>query len=166
VYRDISDELRQLIEPIVDDQGCELVDVRIVQGGGSGTMHVIVDSREGDGRVAVQCCAEISRELETHLDASDVMRTAYRLEVSSPGLDRVMAREKDFAAACGLEVKIQTRRPLNGRRRFKGVLVDFSDGLASVRVDGETEQIPFDEIEKANTIYQFSREDFAARSAE
>jgi ribosome maturation factor RimP len=165
LYRDIPDEFRRLIEPIVVDQGCELVNVKIVRGGGPATLNVIVDNRTGDGRVAVERCAEISREIETHLDSSEIMSTGYRLEVSSPGLDRVLAREKDFAAACGSEVRIQTRRPLQGRRRFKGVLLEFSNGLASVQVDDGIAEIPFEEVEKANTVYQFSREDFSSRSA-
>jgi ribosome maturation factor RimP len=81
-------------------------------------------------------------------------------------LDRVLAREKDFTAACGLEIKVKTRRPLNGRRRFKGVLLGFEDGVARVSMDDAETEIPFEEIEKANTIYQFSRADFDGRAAE
>jgi ribosome maturation factor RimP len=100
------------------------------------------------------------------------MTGRYRLEVSSPGLDRVLAREKNFLAALGSEVKLQTRRPIESRKRFKGVLVGFEDGIARLEVEsgvvgasagskkGEV-QIPFMEVEKANSIYQFSREDFA-----
>ena len=112
--------------------------------------------------VPVDLCAEVSREIETQLDANEAVAGRYRLEVSSPGLDRTLAREKDFAAACGEEVKIKTRRPLDGRRRFKGVLIDFNDGMARVSVDGRAIEIPFAEIEKSNKLYKFSRADFKA----
>lgn len=165
MYRDIPTQLLQLVEPIVCDYGLELVDVESVQTPGNGLLRVTVDRAEGDGRVPVDTCAELSREIESHLDAEDPMPGRYRLEVSSPGLNRVLAREKDFAAACGSEVKIQTRRPLSGRRRFRGVLRDFRDGVARVEVEGEESLIPFDAVSKANTVYQFSRADFQAQAA-
>jgi ribosome maturation factor RimP len=164
VYRDIPDDLRVLIEPVVGDHDCELVDVEVLGGGSQGLLRVTLDSVSGDGRISIECCAEVSRELQTQLDVADVMQGAYRLEVSSPGLDRVLAREKDFGAAVGEEVKIRTRRPLEGRRRFRGTLVSFEDESARVLIDGKQVEIPFDEIEKANILYQFSRADFAERA--
>lgn len=165
MYHDIPDELRTLIEPIVDGHGCELMDVDVVRGGGAAVFRVTIDSSRGDGRVPVECCALVSREIEAQLDATGAMNGSYRLEVSSPGLDRILAREKDFAAARGAEVKLQTRRPLDGRRRFKGVLLDINEGIVRIEVDGVDTAIPFDDIEKANTVYKFSRADFASREA-
>jgi len=162
VYRDIPDDLRELIEPVVADHGCELVDVDDVRGSGPGVLRVTIDRSEGDGQVPVDGCAEISREIESQLDAADVMPGRYRLEVSSPGLDRVLAREKDFLAACGMEVRIETRRLLAERRRFRGTLIDFKEGIVRLLVDGTEVEIPFDEIVKANSLYQFSRADFSS----
>ena len=85
----------------------------------------------------------------------------YTLEVSSPGLDRRLAREKDFQAACGSEVWIETRQPLDGRRRFRGRLLSFEAGVARVAVDAIEVAIPFEDVAKAHTIYEFSRADFA-----
>ncbi len=120
LYRDIPEHLRARIEPVVEDHGCELVDVEIRMEGGLGIVRVTVDTKEGDGRVPIERCAALSRELGLHLDAAEPMPGRYRLEVSSPGLDRILARQKDFEAARGQEVKIQTKRPLDGRRRFRG----------------------------------------------
>ncbi len=166
VYGDIPEALRALIEPVVEDHGCELVDVEIQQGHGPGTVRITVDNAAGNGRVSVGRCAEMSREIETHLDAADAIAGRYRLEVSSPGLDRRLAREKDFVAARGLEVKLETRRPLDGRRRFRGRLLDFENGWAGLEVDGVRVEIPFEEIKRANTVYQFSRADFTGREAD
>jgi ribosome maturation factor RimP len=162
VYRDIPDDLRALIEPVVEDHGFELVDVVVTRGAGPGSVRVTIDSELGNGLVPIDVCVDVSREIETQLDANEAVDGSYRLEVSSPGLDRTLAREKDFTAACGDEVKIKTRRPLDGRRRFKGVLVDFKGGIARVAVDGREIEIPFDEVEKANKLYKFSRADFRA----
>ena len=94
-------------------------------------------------------------------DAADAVSAEYRLEVSSPGLDRPLAREKDFRAACGSEVRIETHRPLAGRRRFRGQLITFEEGVARLTVDGCEVGIPFADVAKANTIYKFTRADFA-----
>jgi len=166
VYRDIPEDLRSLIEPVVEDHECELVDVETVTGSARrGLIRVTIDRREGDGRVAVERCAEISREIGTQLDVHDGIPGAYNLEVSSPGLDRMLSREKDFEAACGQEVKLKTRRPVGGRRKFKGRLLEFSDGIAVLSVDGNRFRVPFAEVERANSMYQFTRADFASSNA-
>ena len=160
MYRDIPDDLRGLIEPVVEDHGYELMNVENVQGVGSALLRITIDTRSGDGRVPVDQLASVSREVGTQLDVADAVVGSYRLEVSSPGLDRMLAREKDFVAARGSEVKLKTRRPLDGRRRFRGVLVGFEDGSLRIAVEGEEQVIPFEEVEKANIIYAFSRVDF------
>jgi ribosome maturation factor RimP len=167
VYRDIPEDLRRLIEPVVEDHGCELVDVDNVAGASrSGLLRITIDRKEGDGRVAVGQCAEISREIGTQLDMNDAISGAYNLEVSSPGLDRMLSREKDFVAACGEQINVKTRRAVDGRRKFKGRLLDFSDGIAVLAIDGEEFRIPFSEIERANSMYEFTRADFSKSEAE
>ena len=164
MYRDIADDLRGLIEPVIADRGCELVDVDDARGSGPGVLQITIDRVEGDGQVSLDRCAEISREIESQLDAADVFPGRYRLEVSSPGLDRVLAREKDFLAACGSEVKLWTRQSLDGRSCFRGMLIDFKDDIARMSVDGVEVRIPFDEVVKASSLYQFSRADFSSGS--
>jgi ribosome maturation factor RimP len=133
--------------------------VEVTRPRGPGLLRIVVD-----GRVPVEKCAAISRELSTLLDAADFMPGAYQLEVSSPGLDRVLAREKDFEAAVSREIRVQTRRPLEGRKRYRGRLVAFEAGVLKLNVDGDLASIPFDEVEKANTIYEFTSADFAKES--
>ena len=162
VYRDIPDELRSLIEPVVADHGCELVDAEVL--GRPKVVRITIDDASGHGDVAVESCAQISRELATHLDAAAAIDGSYRLEVSSPGLNRVLAREKDFCSACGETVSVRTKRPLAGRRRFQGRLLAFGDGLARVEIEDGPAEIPFDEIEKANLVYEFTASDFERRS--
>jgi ribosome maturation factor RimP len=124
---------------------------------------VTIDTPTGDGHVSIERCADVSREIGTHLDATDAIPVRYRLEVSSPGLDRRLAREKDFVAAQGAEVRIETRRPLDGRRNYRGRLVGYEGGTAHVVVDGQPVAIPFAEIGKAQIVYEFTRADFAKR---
>lgn len=160
VYLDIPEEMRTMIEPIVADHGLELVDIERHQARPPWTVRVIVDTREGDGRVPVERCADLSREIAAHLDARGTIPVSYRLEVSSPGLDRVLAREKDFSAAGGREIKLETRAPIDGRRRFRGRLLAYENGQARLLVDGVEHRIAFADVARANVLYEFSRDDF------
>jgi ribosome maturation factor RimP len=164
VYRDIPEDLRALIEPIVNAAGFELVDAHLARGGRPWTLKVTIDTPEGDGRVPVDSCAAVSRELGSQLDVADPIKATYRLEVSSPGLDRPLTRQKDFTSACGKEVQIETRQPIAGRRRFRGQLLRFEDDVAAIQVDGSEVEISFAEVSKAKTVYQFSRTDFVGRA--
>src|SRR5262245_30119773 len=161
VYRDIPEDMRTMIEPIVADQGLELVDIERHQGRPPWTVRVIVDTASGDGRVPVERCADVSREIAAQLDASDAIPVRYQLEVTSPGLDRVLAREKDFTRACGREVRVETRAPQAGRRRFRGRLLSFGDGALRLSVDGAEVSIAFADVARARTVYEFTRDDFA-----
>ena len=164
MYRDIPKELRSLIEPIVVDAGCELVDVLMARGRAPWMLRVTIDTPECDGNVPVQRCAVISREIGSQLDVADVIDASYRLEVTSPGFDRPLSREKDFLNARGREVQIETRQPLDGRRNFRGVLIRFDDDTAVVDVGGSEIGIAFADVLKAKTIYQFTRTDFVGRA--
>jgi ribosome maturation factor RimP len=161
VYRDIPPELHALIEPIVEANGYELVDVDVRRGRPPWLVRITIDTPHGDGLVPVDRCADVSREVGTHLDAEDTIERSYRLEVTSPGLDRVLAREKDFTAACGCDVSLETLRPLAGRRRFRGRLESFEGEVARVRVDGAPFEIPFREVARAHRIYDVTPADFA-----
>ena len=163
MYRDIPEALRAVVEPVVADHGFELVDADVARGPSGSVVRVVIDTPAGDGRVPIDDCARVSRELETCLDAAGLVALPYTLEVSSPGLDRVLGREKDFAAACGSEVKIETRRPIDGRRRFRGELVAFDAGRVHVRVDGQPFEIAFADVAKASQVYHFTNADFAKK---
>ena len=165
MYRDIPPELRALIEPIVTSHGYELVDVDVRRGRPPWLVRITIDTTQGDGRVPIDRCAAVSREVGTQLDAEDAIERSYRLEVSSPGLSRLLARERDFTAACGCEVSVETRRPLDGRRRFRGRLESFDGTIARMLVDGATFEIPFDEVARAQRIYDVTAADFARHKA-
>lgn len=161
MYHEIPEDLLELIEPVVADYGLELVDAEFSANPKSTVVRVVVDTPEGDGRVPIDRCAALSREIATGLDARSDLSEIYQLEVASPGLNRVLAREKDFGAACGREIKVETKRTLAGRKHFRGALRAFAGGVAELEVDGEAVHIPFADVRRANQVYEFSSADFA-----
>lgn len=161
MYHEIPEPLLALVEPVVAEHGYELVDLELAANPRSPSLRIVIDTPAGDGRVPVDRCAEVSRELATVLDAESELPPDYRLEVASPGLHRVLSREKDFRAACGREVKLETRNAMWGQKRFRGCLRSFEGGMVRLGVEGRDLEIPFGEVKRANQVYEFSSSDFS-----
>lgn len=157
MYWDLDQSLREVIEPIVQDHGLEMVDACLKQGQGRGRLQVVVDTPQGDGRVDVEQCARVSRELSRALDVSDLIPHAYLLEVCSPGVDRTLGRAVDFERAVGRHVAIETRQPVEGRRRFKGELLEFAGDELHLQVGSSRLHIPLGAVARANAVYTDTR---------
>jgi ribosome maturation factor RimP len=161
MYHEIPEPLLALVEPVIAAHGCELVDLEFADNPRAPTLRIVIDTPAGDGRVPVERCAQVSREIATVLDAESDLPPDYRLEVASPGLDRVLSREKDFRAACGREIRLETRLALDGRKRFRGCLRSFEGGMVRLGIDGRDLEIPLGEVKRANQVYEFSSADFS-----
>jgi ribosome maturation factor RimP len=125
-----------LVEPVLADLGFRLVRVQLM-GKDSPTLQIMAERL--DGTMSVGDCETASRQLSPVLDAYDPLPGAYRLEMSSPGIDRPLVRPTDFEDWSGFEAKIELKQPVNGRKRFKGVLEGFADG--EVRIECNLDQI-------------------------
>jgi ribosome maturation factor RimP len=143
-----SGELRSLIEPAVTALGFELVGVEFIHGK-RGLLRVYIDSEDG---VTVDDCQAVSYQVSGLLDVEDPIRGQYSLEISSPGLDRPLFRERDFERFAGREIKLRLLTPVDGRRNFKGVLVGVRDGQVAVRMDQEELLVSLDEIDQARLV--------------
>ncbi len=133
-------ELARLVEPVVEELGFSLVRVK-VSGRDGGTVQVMIE-RPG-GQIGVEDCAAVSRRLSPLLDAYDPFPGGYRLEISSPGVDRPLVRPRDFAAWSGQEVKIELKELVDGRKRFRGEIEGFEEGEVRLRValEGDSEPV-------------------------
>ena len=121
-----------IIRPTVEAMGLELVRVRVM--GGKGVTLQIMAERP-DGTMEIEDCATLSRELSVLLDVEDPIDREYNLEVSSPGIDRPLTRLADFETYAGHEAKLETADMIDGRKRFKGVLLGLEDGRIKIRVE-------------------------------
>lgn len=129
--------LAEIITPVIEDMGYELVRVRLMSGK-TNTLQIMADKPEGG--IEVDDCAKISTALGATLDVEDPLADEYVLEVSSPGIDRPLTRLKDFDMFEGYEAKIETGELIDGRRRFKGVLagVEGDEVLINLEEGKET----------------------------
>ncbi len=143
----MAEKVKELAEPVVDELGLELVDVVYATESGRRILRVIID---GPGGVTIDDCTMVSRELGTLLDVEDVVPESYSLEVSSPGLDRPLVREKDFRNAVGKKIRLRTKEPLDGRRNFRAVLVGVGDDSVTLEdSEGRLWKIELSNIDKA-----------------
>jgi ribosome maturation factor RimP len=129
----VAAEIAAIVEPVLGDLGFRLVRVK-VQGDGRDRIVQLMAERP-DGSITVDDCEAISKGVSPVLDVSDPISGAYRLEVSSPGIDRPLVRPSDFEDWSGHEAKIELKEQIDGRKRFKGVLEGFEDGEVRIKAD-------------------------------
>lgn len=144
-----SAQVVKVVEPVVTGLGYELLGAEFGQAENGQTLRVYIDKPEG---VVMDDCAAVSRQLNAVLDVEDTIKSAYLLEVSSPGVDRPLFTEEHFAAQIGEQVKVKMTEAVNGRRNFKGQLVAVKNAHAVVEVDGIDYELPVDDVEQANLI--------------
>lgn len=158
--------LEDLITPVVEGQGYELVRVLTMGGETHPTLQVMIDTLNGKN-ITVDDCAKISRALSDVLDEKDPIKEKYSLEVSSPGLDRPLTKLAHFEKYAGYDVKLETEEKIDNRKRFKGKISKVV-GQDIVLTDEKAEYIiPFTAINKAKLVvtdelwerYQASQEE-------
>ena len=143
----IEHDIEDLISPILARNDMELVDVTYLFEGGRWVLRVFIDKV---GSVNLQDCAFISHQIEDLIEVEDIIPQRYLLEVSSPGLDRVLKKEADFQRFCGEMAKVKTREAVAGRRNFKGRIVRCEHGVISLEDrEGRRFEFSLDAIEKA-----------------
>lgn len=147
-----SGTIEEVARPVVEGMGFELVRLTIGQGAGRGAPTLLVLAERPDGTMSIDDCVRLSRALSDVLEAADPVRGAYRLEVSSPGIDRPLVRLADFDRFGGRVARVETTELIDGQRRFKGQLLGTEDGQVKMVVDGETIAIDFEDIVKAKLV--------------
>lgn len=140
----------KLLEPTVNGLGYELADLEFRQGRGGSLLRLFID-RENDG-ISVDDCELVSRQVSGILDVEDPIGGNYRLEVSSPGLDRRLTKPAHFARFAGAEVQVQLCRSIEGRRRIRGVLLERSNTAISVRDDDKVWQLALADVDSVRLL--------------
>ena len=144
-----SNELAELLEPTIEGLGYELADLEVKLGGRSGVVRVFIDKPDGIG---LDDCEKVSLAVSALLDVEDPVPGHYDLEVSSPGVNRKLTKPGHFERFAGEEVKVEMRFPIEGRKRFRGLLKSSDAENIVVVVDGEEHSLPIATIDTARLV--------------
>ena len=148
--KSLTDKIEDAISPSITGMGFDIVQVKMLDGRSSQTLQIMAE--RPDGSMSLDDCAAISRQVSAVLDVEDVIATAYRLEVSSPGIDRPLVKLTDYPKYAGHAVKIETVLPINGRKRFAGTIKAVEGNDVVVSVDGKDHALPFIDIQSAKLV--------------
>ena len=150
----IINEVSPLVEGFLHESGMEMVDLEFRFESGRWTLRIFIDK---EGGVTVDDCANVNKELGYLIEAKNIIDYHYVFEVSSPGLNRPLKKEKDFIRSIGKMIKLELARPVNKRSKFTGRLTNVREGMISLLVgDGALVELPLREIDKARVKYEFN----------
>lgn len=145
---DLPDRVKRLIAPTVEAMGYDIVRVQLH---GQQGLQIMAERRDGV-TMQVGDCAEISRAVTAVLEVEDPVSGAYALEVSSPGIDRPLVRLADYERFAGFEARVETDRPINGRRRFKGRLLGIEGEAVKIQTAEGVAELPFRDIHRGKLV--------------
>jgi ribosome maturation factor RimP len=158
-------EVWLLAEPYVRDAGFDLIEVQAGREPTGWVVRLFIDAPAladagpmPAGMVGLDDCERVSRDVSAALDVADIVPHAYQLEVSSPGLDRPLRRERDFARFVGESARFRLIDGVEGRRNFLGTLRAAKGGRVEIACDGRSYEIPIDDIQRANLVPDWDRE--------
>lgn len=143
-------DIETLLTPLVEQESAEIVDLRYAKEGPRWVLRVYLDK---EGGITLDDCAHFSERIGSFLDSSKAIERSYVLEVSSPGLDRVLRKERDFQRFAGKKVKVRLKAPENGQRNFYGTLVGFENGKVVTEASGERSEFLLSAIDEARLDY-------------
>lgn len=142
----MRERLVELLAPVVDGLGYELWELEFASRAGGGVLRLYIDSPQG---ISLEDCERVSRQVSERLDESDPIPGHYNLEVSSPGLDRVLRTPAHFQRFLGERARVEMRSSVEGQRRFLGTVRAANDREVLLDVEGEEVRLPIDGIHKA-----------------
>lgn len=150
----IADQAEQILAPHVRDVGFALLLCEWTGRGSRPELWVYIENEES-AEVGIEDCVAVHKAITDVLDVEDFIPGTYKLQVSSPGLDRPLKRAEHFSAQLGKVARVRTWEPIADRRNWKGTIEGVDDDILTVAVDGQEHRIPLPAIEKANLVYEF-----------
>lgn len=149
--------IQEALEPVVASEGYELVDSRFVTEGGRRTLRLSIDK---PGGITLEDCEKVSHAVGDLIDVKNLVAGRYSLEVSSPGLDRPLRTPEHYMQFVGERVNVILDKPLDGRRNFKGDLLEYRMATAEIviRIDGQDYVVPHGLVERANLVPVFDKD--------
>jgi len=150
--RQVPEKLQQIVEDVVSSLDYELVGIEYVMRDRSGLLRIYIDKEQG---IVLDDCRAVSHQLSGVLDVEDPIPGNYDLEISSPGLDRLIFKAKDFDRFAGKMVKIKLVTAVNGRKKFKGLLQGVQEEDVVIEQDGQEIHLSLANIDQARLVPEF-----------
>ena len=150
--RGVAGVVRELCEPLIAEQSLILWDVEFVREGADMVLRITIDK---DGGVGIDDCERFHRAIDPLLDEADPIESSYRLEVSSPGIERTLTRSEHFRAMQGSEVEVKLYAPIDGVKAFRAILASSDDDSVTFSVGDETLTLGRDKLARVKTVYDF-----------
>ncbi|MBM0105285.1 ribosome maturation factor RimP [Steroidobacter sp. S1-65] len=145
----LREQLGELLGPVVANLGYELWEIEYAPRAGGGLLRLYIDSPDG---ISLDDCERVSRAVSAVLDEADPIPNEYTLEVSSPGLDRVLRTRAHFERFNGERVKVEMIQQINGRKRFQGRLKQVGESEITLEMDGGEVSLPIEDIHRARLV--------------
>lgn len=144
-------KIEKIVLPVLKEMELELVDIEYLQEGGYWYVRIYIEKLDGD--VSLDDCAKVSMAVEDDIDK--LIDKKFFLEISSPGVERPLKREKDYMRFTGSKIKVSLKHKINEKKNFEGILSKFENDTVFLTTDDEELEIPFKEVRKANLVYDF-----------
>lgn len=150
--KSIAAHVRELCLPVCDELGLILWDVEYVKEGADYTLRITIDSEEG---VTIDDCERMTRAIDPILDEDDPIENSYRLEVSSPGVERTLTRPEHFEAMEGAEVEVKLFAPVDGSKTHRGILSGYANGDVTVQIGDNPVTFKKADVAKVVTVFEW-----------
>lgn len=148
----IETKVEQLLEKIIVDLGYDLYDVRYEKEAKDYYLRIIIDKPAG---IDINDCETVNNAINDILDEADYIKDQYFLEVSSPGLERILRKEKHFLSQIGKEVSVKLFKPINKQKELIGILEEYNENELTIKVEDETLKINLKDIAIAKTVFNW-----------
>lgn len=150
--KNIAGVVRELIQPVADEMGYILWDVEYVKEGAEMILRITID-RDGDEGIGIDDCERLHRAIDPMLDEADPIENSYRLEVSSPGIERTLSRPEHFQRCLGEQVEVRLYAPLDGQKKIVGTLTGADENTITVAVGGNPVTLENQQWAKVTTVF-------------
>lgn len=150
--KNIAETVQTFLQPVINELGYYLWDVEYVKEGSEWYLRITIDSEDG---ITLDDCETVSRAIDPILDEKDPIEDSYHLEVSSPGIERVLRTAEHIEAFAGEEVEAKLFAPLDGKKSVRGVLGGIADGIVTIESEGKIYEIEHKKISRMTTVFDF-----------
>lgn len=150
--KNIAETVQAFVQPVINQLGYYVWDVEYVKEGSEWYLRITIDSEDG---ITIDDCETVHRAIDPIIDEHDPIENAYHLEVSSPGIERVLRTAEHIEAWVGEEVEAKLFAPLDGKKAIRGILGGIENGIVTIECDGKTYAIEHKKISRMTTVFDF-----------